>query len=137
MGSTPHPSALVMLGDFRVAISQSTHMCMERKEIIMETIQGNVEQRTNNLELLFSLELHYQGPIELAPIGDKMGTLVGGGDGTLTGSRVRGTVRWSNYEATGEDQVSALQGPGAIQTHHGALIQSAGGELPMPRPQVS
>src|SRR5260370_41913562 len=112
-------------------------MYMERKAISMETIQGHVQPRPNGLELLFSLELYYQGPIELAPIGDKLGTLVGGGDGTLTGPRMRGTVRWSNYEATGEDQVSALQGPGAIQTHHGALIQSAGGELPMPRPQVS
>ncbi len=49
----------------------------------MDTIQGNVEQRTNDLELLFSLELHYQGPIELAPIGEKVGQLVGGGDGII------------------------------------------------------
>src|SRR5712692_9245463 len=107
-------------------------MYMERKVMIMETIQGNVEQRTNELELLFTLELHYQGPIELAPIGDKVGTLVGGGDGTLTGPRVRGTVRWSNYETTGEDQVCALQVPGVIQTHDGALIQFEGPELAMP-----
>lgn len=98
----------------------------------MDAIQGNVEQFTNGLELLFSLELHYQGPIELAPIGDKVGTLVGGGDGTLTGPRVRGTVRWSNYETTGEDQVCALQVPGVIQTHDGALIQFEGRELAMP-----
>ena len=43
----------------------------------METIQGNVEPFTTELELLFSLELRYQGPIELAPMGDKLGTLVG------------------------------------------------------------
>jgi hypothetical protein len=60
----------------------------------MDMIQGNVEPRTNELELLFALELHYQGPIELAPMGDKVGTLVGGGDGTLTGPSMRGTVRW-------------------------------------------
>ncbi len=98
----------------------------------MDAIQGNVEQFTNELELLFSLELHYQGPIELAPIGDKVGTLVGGGDGMLTGSRVRGTVRWSNYETTGEDQICALQVPGIIQTHDGALIQFEGREFAMP-----
>ena len=98
----------------------------------METIQGNVEPFTNGLELLFSLELHYQGPIELAPIGDKMGTLVGGGDGTLTGPSIRGTVRWSNYETTGEDQVCALQVPGVIQTHDGAEIGFEGRELAMP-----
>ena len=62
----------------------------------MDAIQRNVEPFTNELELLFTLELRYQGPIELAPMGDKVGTLVGGGDGTLTGPRERGTVRWSN-----------------------------------------
>ena len=98
----------------------------------METIQGDVEPRTNELELLFSLELHYQGPIELAPMGDKVGTLVGGGDGTLTGPSMRGTVRWSNYETTGEDQVCALQVPGVIQTHDGAEIGFEGRELAMP-----
>src|SRR5258708_22026568 len=107
-------------------------MCMERKARIMETIQGNVEQFTNGLELLFSLELHYQGPIELAPMGDKVGTLGGGGDGTLTGPRMRGTVRWSNYETSGEDQVCDLQVPGVIQTHGGALIQFEGRECAMP-----
>ncbi len=132
MVSLPHHAALVMLGDIRVAISPSTHTYMERKDMIMETIQGNVEPFTNELELLFSLELHYQGPIELAPMGDKVGTLVGGGDGTLTGPRMRGTVRWSNYETTGEDQVCALQVPGVIQTHDGALIQFEGREFAMP-----
>ncbi len=132
MVSLPHHDALVMLGDVRVAISQSTHMCTERKAILMEAIQGNVEPRTNGLELLFALELHYQGPIELAPMGDKVCTLVGGGDGTLTGPRMRGTVRWSNYETTGEDQVCALQVPGIIQTHDGALILFEGREFAMP-----
>ena len=98
----------------------------------MNAIQGNVEQFPNGLELLFSLELHYLGPIELAPMGDKVDTLVGGGDGTLTGPRMRGTVRWSNYETTGEDQVCALQVPGVIQTHDGALIQFEGREFAMP-----
>jgi len=45
---------------------------------------------------------------------------------------VRGTVRWSNYETTGEDQVCALQVPGVIQTHDGALIQFEGREFAMP-----
>src|SRR5712692_9819513 len=65
-------------------------------------------------------------------MGDKVGTLVGGGDGTLTSSRVRGTVRWSNYETTGADLVCALQVPGVIQTHDGALIQFEGCEFAMP-----
>ena len=98
----------------------------------METIPGNGEPAMPELELLFALELHYQGPIELAPMGDKVGTLVGGGDGTLTGPNIRGTVRWSNYETTGEDQVCALQVPGVIQAHDGAEIRFEGRELAMP-----
>ena len=98
----------------------------------MDLMQGNGEPRTNELELLFSLELHYQGPIELAPIGEKVGLLVGGGYGMLTGPRVRGTVRWSYYETTGRDQVCALQVPGVIQTHDGALIKFEGREFAMP-----
>src|SRR5215471_16549513 len=132
MGSLLHHAALVMRGSVRVATSPSTQMYMKRKDLMMETIQESVEPFTNGLELLFSLELHYQGPIELAPIGDKVGQLVGGGDGTLTGPRVRGTVRWSNYETTGEDLVCALQVPGVIQTDDGAVIQFEGRELAMP-----
>src|SRR5215831_6553115 len=132
LGSLLHHAALVMRGSVRVAFSPSTYTYMERKERIMETIQGNVEPFTNGLELLFSLELHYQGPIELAPIGGKVGQLVGGGDGTLTGPKMLGTVRWSNYETTSEDQVCALQVPGVIQTHDGAEIQFEGRELAMP-----
>src|SRR5712691_7825964 len=113
-------------------LTEQTYTYMERKERIMETIQGNGGQRTNELELLFSLELHYRGPIELPPMGDKVGQLVGGGDGTLTGPRVRGTVRWSNYETTSEDLVCALQVPGVIQTHDGAEIGFEGREFAMP-----
>jgi hypothetical protein len=98
----------------------------------METIPGTVEHCANELELLFTLQLRYQGQIELAPMGDKVGTLVGGGDGRLTGPRVRGTVRWSNYETTGLDQVCALQVPGIIQTHDGAEIGFEGREFAMP-----
>jgi hypothetical protein len=45
---------------------------------------------------------------------------------------MRGTVRWSNYETTGEDQVCALLVPGIIQTHDGAEIGFEGRELAMP-----
>jgi hypothetical protein len=103
----------------------------------METIPGTVEHCTNEFELLFTLQLRYQGPIELAPMGDKVGTLVGGGDGTLTGPRVRGTVRWSNYETTDLDQVCVLQVPGIIQTHDGAEIGFEGREFAMPFPEGS
>src|SRR5690349_18689073 len=113
--STPHCSGDVRRLAYRHLTR--THLCRKRKEPLVETIPEDVEPATSELELLFVLELHYQGPVELAPIGDKVGTLVGGGDGTLTGPNIRGTVRWSNYETTGEDQVCALQVPGVIQTH--------------------
>jgi hypothetical protein len=98
----------------------------------METLEEQVALHINEFELLFSLELYYQGPIELAPIGDKVGTLVGGGDGTLAGPRLRGIVRWSNYETTGADLVCTLQVPGVIQTHEGAEIVFEGREFAMP-----
>jgi hypothetical protein len=113
-------------------LTENTYTSTERKDMIMKAIKGKGEPGTSELEWLFSLELHYQGPIELAPMGDKIGTLVGGGDGTLTGPRVRGTVRWSNYETTGEDQVCTLQVPGVIQTHDGAEIGFEGREFAMP-----
>ena len=90
---------------------------------------GNKEPE---LEHLFVLDLKYRGPIELAPIGDKVGNLVGGGDGALRGPKLKGTVRWSNYETTGNDEVCSLQVPGLIQTHDGAEIQFEGRELAMP-----
>jgi hypothetical protein len=121
-----------MFRDIQVAISQSIHLRTERKATIMEAIPKNVEPRPHELELLFALDLHYQGAIELAPMGDKVGQLVGGGDGTLTGPRLRGTVRWSNYETTGEDRVCTLQVPGSIQTHDGAEIGFEGHEFAMP-----
>ena len=76
----------------------------------------------SQLEHLFSLELKYQGSIELAPLGEKVGKLVGGGDGRLRGPKINGTVRWSNYETTGQDEVCSLQAPGVIQTDDGARI---------------
>lgn len=94
----------------------------------------NEDKPEMELEHLFVLDLTYKGPIELAPIGDKVGNLVGGGDGSLQGPRLNGTVRWSNYETTGHDKVCSLQIPGLIQTHDGALIQFEGRELAMPLP---
>lgn len=84
------------------------------------------------LEPFFVLELQYRGRIELAPIGEKIGRLAGGGDGTLTGRKLKGRVRWSNYETTGNDGICSLQVPGVIHTHDGAEIRFEGRELAMP-----
>ncbi len=91
-----------------------------------------MQTASSQLEHLFSLELKYQGPVELAPMGEKVGKLVGGGDGTLKGPKIKGTVRWSNYETTGQDEVCSLQVPGVIQTDDGARIQFEGREFAMP-----
>ncbi|MBI4273479.1 MAG: DUF3237 family protein [Rhizobiales bacterium] len=83
-------------------------------------------------DYLFSLELNYRGPVELAPIGGKNATLIGGGDGTVDGPSICGTVRWSNYETTGDDMVCDLQVPGIIETQDGAEIRFEGREYAMP-----
>jgi hypothetical protein len=54
MVSLPFHETLMMLDDVRVTILQNKHMYRDRKDMIMETIQGNVEPFMN------SLELHYQ-----------------------------------------------------------------------------
>lgn len=95
----------------------------------METMTNG---RDGAFDYLFSLELNYRGPIELAPIGEKNGTLVGGGDGTVDGPNIRGTVCWSNYETTGHDMVCDLQVPGLIKTQDGAEIRFEGREYAMP-----
>jgi hypothetical protein len=59
------------------------------------------------------------------------------GVGTLTGPRVRGTVRCSNDETTGLDQVCTLQVPGVIQTHDGAERGFEGREFAMPLSDAS
>ncbi len=96
MVSTPHLSTLVMLGDLRVAISQSTHMCMERKEIIMETIQRKGE--TGLLTPLFEARLQYQSDMDVVVSAEtREGELIGNGDGTVTGASLSGKARWSMY----------------------------------------
>jgi hypothetical protein len=99
---------------------------MERSETRTESVAPA------ELEPLFVLELQYKGSIELVPIGEKVGRLVGGGDGELAGPKLKGRVRWSNYETTGHDKVCSLQVPGTIQTHDGAEIRFEGRELAMP-----
>jgi hypothetical protein len=84
---------------------------------------GDLRNNGPRLEHLFSVELQYRGPIELAPFGEKDGRLVGGGDGTVEGAKVKGTLRWSNFERTHEDGVCTLQIPAVIETHDGAQIR--------------
>lgn len=53
---------------------------------------------TTNFEHLFDAHLEYQDDIEpvVFPEDDR-GVLVGSGDGTVTGKKITGTIRWSLY----------------------------------------
>jgi hypothetical protein len=95
MVSPPHYAALVMLGDLRVAISQSKHI-YTWKERIMDTIQGRGE--TGQLTPLFEARLQYQLDMEVVVSAEtREGELVGSGNGTVTGASLSGKVSWSMY----------------------------------------
>jgi hypothetical protein len=71
---------------------------------------------------LFDVELRYQDG--LPPVCDVHDNwqLVGSGTGHVEGPRVRGAVRWSNFEQTFEDHCR-LNVMGTIQTADGAEIR--------------
>jgi hypothetical protein len=71
-------------------------------------------------ERLFDAELTYrEGMAPLAEHGE--GRLVGSGDGSVHGQRVRGTLRWTLFEGPGE-LVCTMNPTLAIRTEDGASI---------------
>jgi len=69
---------------------------MERKEMIMETIQGNVV--TGLFTPLFEAWLQYQSDMEVVVSAEtREGELIGSGDGKVTGDALSGKARWSMY----------------------------------------
>jgi len=69
---------------------------MERKERIMETIQGKGE--TGLLTPLFEAQLQYQSDMEaMVSAETREGELVGSGDGRVSGDLLSGKARWSMY----------------------------------------
>src|SRR5258708_36847914 len=69
---------------------------MERKQRMMETIQGKGE--TGLLTPLFAARLQYQSDIEAVVSAEtREGELVGSGNGSVSGDRLNGTARWSMY----------------------------------------
>jgi len=75
------------------------------------------EFQNNHLKHLFDMELQYsRETVECAPIGLKEGKIIGGGDGFVEGSGIKGTVLWSNYENTVREGFCKVQIPGTIQT---------------------
>ena len=76
------------------------------------------------LEHLFDAELAYRpGMAPLAGHGE--GQLIGSGDGSVHGPRVRGTLRWTLFEGPGE-LVCAMNPTLAVRTGDGASISFEG-----------
>ncbi len=77
---------------------------------------------TADVDLLFDAELRYEAGMPPFDEPDDSGQLVGSGIGNVAGPRVRGTVRWSNYERTSTDDC-VLTLVGQIDADDGARIQ--------------
>ena len=76
------------------------------------------------LEHLFDAELEYRaGMAPLAEHGD--GELIGSGEGSVDGERVRGALRWTLFEAGG-DLVCTMHPILTIHTEDGASIRIEG-----------
>jgi len=81
------------------------------------------EFQNNHMEHLFDMKLQYsQQAVECAPFGIKEGRIIGGGNGSVEGSDIKGTIRRSNYENTVREGFCKLQIPGTIQTYDGEEI---------------
>jgi hypothetical protein len=76
------------------------------------------------LERLFDVRLQHAEGVEVAPLGEREGQLIGGGTGTVDGAKIKGqVVRWSNFERTLTEGLCALQVPAEIRTDDGAEIK--------------
>ena len=80
---------------------------------------------------LFDAELRYQNGMPPVTKVENAGELVGSGTGQIDGPRLRGTLRWSNFERSWSDHCQ-LTVAGTIETDDGAIIQfdSRGFALP-------
>jgi len=110
---------------------------MTENEVI---IKKEDEFPNNHLKHLFDMELQYSlEAVECAPIGLKEGKIIGGGDGSVEGSGIKGTVLWSNYENTVREGFCKVQIPGTIQTYDGEeiLFEARGMTINQDNPQSS
>jgi hypothetical protein len=75
------------------------------------------------LEYLCDMELAYQRNLVLVrPYGSEEGSAYGEGDGTVTGPRLQGRVRWVNHPHRRSDGVMLPDTHGVIMTEDGAAI---------------
>ena len=61
-------------------------------------------------------------PIVITPYGGREAVAFGGGDGWLTGERLSGTTRWSNFPRRREDGTFLPNVTGVIETDDGATV---------------
>lgn len=75
------------------------------------------------LRHLYDTDEEYVGnPVFFRPYGDVEGTGFGEGEGTVTGARVTGSLRWANHPRLREDDVWCPNLTGQITTDDGADI---------------
>jgi hypothetical protein len=76
-----------------------------------------------SLQHLFDAELQYRQDAEPIGVSDgRQGTLIGSGDGTVSGSKLAGSLRWTLFEIPGE-LVCLMEPVAQIETTDGARIQ--------------
>jgi hypothetical protein len=64
--------------------------------VFADTKATTTSSGESRLEALFRAELQYKSDADAVAVAEgREGTYIGSGDGTVTGNRVRGTVRWS------------------------------------------
>lgn len=90
----------------------------------------------DKIQHLFDAQLQYQEGLEaLVPADEREGVLIGSGDGTVSGPRFAGTIRWSMYsedcayllvkaglEPPPGSHLCTVNPAGVIETYHGAEI---------------
>ncbi|MCI0691971.1 hypothetical protein L0337_08185 [candidate division KSB1 bacterium] len=61
-----------------------------------EKIAGSVSHSNHRLGHLFDAELQYKSGMDaVVPIDNREGDLIGSGEGTVAGEKIRGSIRWS------------------------------------------
>ncbi len=97
-------------------------------KVITETMEKGKENGNmhDNLVHLFDLELQATGmfdaPSLTSPEG-RVGKILGGGEGTVKGPRLQGTVRWEIYCSSPGESTCKIEFPGLIETNDGAKIR--------------
>jgi hypothetical protein len=75
------------------------------------------------IDYLCDMELAYQRNLVLVcPYGGEEGSAYGEGDGTVTGPRLQGKLRWVNHPHRRSDGVMLPDAHGVIMTEDGAAI---------------